>query len=100
MSDLDVRKAGADTPLVRGEGCPRFFGHAVRQDKDELRHVPSLGRTGAGVWVWVSVAPLPRDVAFNQQQLAALDSSVCLDLSEEEMADLGARIRFALAEKA
>jgi len=39
-------------------------------------------------------------VAFNQQQLAALDSSVCLDLSEEEMADLGARIRFALAEKA
>jgi hypothetical protein len=39
------------------------------------------------------LAPLPPGVPFDQQQLAALDSNVVVDLSDEEMAELAARLR-------
>jgi hypothetical protein len=38
-------------------------------------------------------------VPFDQQRSAALDARIRLDLSEEEVADLAARIRGAMAEK-
>jgi hypothetical protein len=44
------------------------------------------------------VAPLPPGVPFDQQQLAALDSNRVLDLRDDEMAELAARIRQAIDE--
>lgn len=41
---------------------------------------------------------MPPGVPFSEQQLAALNTSVCLDLGESEMAELAARIRAAIAE--
>jgi hypothetical protein len=40
--------------------------------------------------------PLPPGIPFAQQQFAALDTDLCLDLSEDELADLARRIRDAL----
>jgi hypothetical protein len=42
------------------------------------------------------LAPLPPGVSFKQQQFAALDTDLCLDLGDEELADLAERIRAAL----
>jgi hypothetical protein len=44
------------------------------------------------------VAPLPPIVPFAEQQLAALDSNRVLDLSDDEMAELAARVRQAVEE--
>jgi hypothetical protein len=44
------------------------------------------------------LAPLPRGVPFAQQQLAALDTDLGLDLGDDALDELVARIRAALAE--
>jgi len=41
---------------------------------------------------------MPPDVPFEQQQLAALNTVLCLDLSEDEFADLAERLRRAMTE--
>jgi hypothetical protein len=43
------------------------------------------------------LAPLPPGVPFEQQQLAALDTDTCLDLSDEELDELAERLRAAVA---
>jgi diadenosine tetraphosphate (Ap4A) HIT family hydrolase len=62
-------------------------------------YILSLGSQEANSHVHWHVAPLPPGVPFDQQQFAALDAKVYLDLSEYEMVDLAARIRGAIADK-
>ena len=62
----------------------------------ERLYVLSLGSAQGNRHVHWHLAPLPSGVPFDQQQLAALHTDVVVDLSEEDMADLAARIREAL----
>ena len=61
-------------------------------------YILSLGSQEANSHVHWHVAPLPSGVPFDQQQFAALDAKVYLDLSDEEMANLAARIRRGMEE--
>jgi hypothetical protein len=63
-----------------------------RSDFEGVRR--DLGDCG---W-FAPLAPLPPGVPFEEQQLAALDTDLGLDLSEEELAVLAAPIRGALDE--
>jgi diadenosine tetraphosphate (Ap4A) HIT family hydrolase len=79
----------------------RRVGEAVRQVvPTERLYILSLGSQQGNRHVHWHVAPLPPDVPFEQQQLAALDTNVCLDLSEVEFEELAARLQAALAEAA
>jgi diadenosine tetraphosphate (Ap4A) HIT family hydrolase len=64
----------------------------------ERLYVLSLGSQNGNRHVHWHVAPLPPGVPFDQQQLAALDSNHVLDLGDDEMAELAARIRQAISE--
>jgi diadenosine tetraphosphate (Ap4A) HIT family hydrolase len=76
-------------------------GEAVRRVvPTERLYILSLGSQDGNRHVHWHVAPLPPGIPFEQQQLAALGSTVCLDLTEEEMAHLAARLRTAIAEQA
>jgi diadenosine tetraphosphate (Ap4A) HIT family hydrolase len=79
----------------------RRVGEAVRQVvPTERLYILSLGSQQGNRHVHWHVAPLPPDVPFEQQQLAALDTNVCLDLSGVEFEELAARLQAALAEAA
>jgi diadenosine tetraphosphate (Ap4A) HIT family hydrolase len=74
-------------------------GRAVsRAVPTERLYVLSLGSQEGSRHVHWHLAPLPPGVPFEQQQLAALDTDLGLDLSEEELAALAERIRGALGE--
>jgi diadenosine tetraphosphate (Ap4A) HIT family hydrolase len=74
-------------------------GRAVcRAVPTERLYVLSLGSFQANAHVHWHLAPLPPGVPFEQQQLAALDTDLGLELGEDELRDLAARIRAALAE--
>lgn len=76
-------------------------GEALRRVvPTERLYVLSLGSQEGNRHVHWHLAPLPPGVPFDRQQLAALDSNLCLDLSNQEMADLAARIRAAIAKTA
>jgi hypothetical protein len=77
------------TPRGTG-GVPR------RSDRAALR--PRLGSREGNSHVHWHLAPLPRGVPFAQQQLAALDTDLGLDLGDDALDELVARIRAALAE--
>jgi hypothetical protein len=62
----------------------------------ERLYVLSLGEGNSHVH-W-HLAPLPPGVTFAQQQLAALDTDLGLDLGDDALDELVARIRAALAE--
>jgi diadenosine tetraphosphate (Ap4A) HIT family hydrolase len=64
----------------------------------ERLYVLSLGSQNGNRHVHWHVAPLAPGVPFDQQQLAALDSNRVLDLGDDEMAELAARIRQAINE--
>ena len=64
----------------------------------ERLYLLSLGSQQGNRHVHWHVAPLPPDVPFEQQQLAALNTDLCLDLSEDEFADLAERLRRAMTE--
>ena len=64
----------------------------------ERLYVLSLGSQQGNRHVHWHVAPLPPGLPFEQQQLAALDTSRCIELSPEEAEALAARIRAALAD--
>jgi ATP adenylyltransferase len=64
----------------------------------ERLYVLSLGSQEGNRHVHWHLAPLPPGVPFEEQQLAALGTDLGLDLSEEELAALAARIRGALGE--
>jgi diadenosine tetraphosphate (Ap4A) HIT family hydrolase len=72
-------------------------GEAVRRVvPTERLYVLSLGSQQGNRHVHWHVAPLPPGVPFAQQQFAALDTDLCLDLTDDELADLASRIREAL----
>lgn len=72
-------------------------GEAVcRVVPTERLYVLSLGSQQGNRHVHWHLAPLPPGVPFAQQQFAALDTDLCLDLSDEELSDLARRIREAL----
>jgi diadenosine tetraphosphate (Ap4A) HIT family hydrolase len=59
----------------------------------ERLYVLSLGSQRANSHVHWHLAPLPPGVPLEEQQLAALDTAECLDVSEAELAQLAQRIR-------
>jgi ATP adenylyltransferase len=76
-------------------------GQAVRRVvPTERLYILSLGSQDANRHVHWHIAPLPPGVPFDQQQLAALNSNLVLDLSNHEMADLAARVRRVIDESA
>jgi hypothetical protein len=64
----------------------------------ERLYVLSLGSRQGNSHVHWHLAPLPPGVPFEQQQLAALDTDLGLDLGEAELEELAGRIRAALVE--
>jgi diadenosine tetraphosphate (Ap4A) HIT family hydrolase len=62
----------------------------------ERLYVLSLGSAQGNRHVHWHLAPLPPGVPFEQQQLAALHSDLVLDVSDDELADLAARLRETL----
>jgi diadenosine tetraphosphate (Ap4A) HIT family hydrolase len=74
-------------------------GRAVsRAVPTERLYVLSLGSRQGNSHVHWHLAPLPPGVPFEQQQLAALDTDLGLDLGEAELEELAGRIRAALVE--
>jgi diadenosine tetraphosphate (Ap4A) HIT family hydrolase len=72
-------------------------GRAVsRVVPTEPLYVLSLGSAQGNSHVHWHVVPLPPGVPFEEQQLAALDTDLGFDLSEEELEELAGRIRAAL----
>jgi len=73
-------------------------GEAIRQVvPTERLYVLSLGSQQGNRHVHWHLAPAPPGLPFEQQQLAALDTNVVLDLSEGAQADLASRLRTACA---
>jgi hypothetical protein len=64
----------------------------------ERRYLLSLGSRQGNSHVLWHLARFPPGVPFEQQQLAALDTDPGLDLGEDELDELAARIRDAMAE--
>jgi diadenosine tetraphosphate (Ap4A) HIT family hydrolase len=74
------------------------IGEAVRRIvPTERLYILSLGSQQANRHVHWHIAPLPPGVVFAEQQLAALGNDV-LDMSDDELKELAARLRTALAE--
>jgi diadenosine tetraphosphate (Ap4A) HIT family hydrolase len=72
-------------------------GEAVRRTvPTERLYVLSLGSQAGNTHVHWHLAPLPPGIPFEEQQLAALDTDQGLDLTDDQLADLAARIRAAL----
>ena len=72
-------------------------GEAIRAVlPTERLYVLSLGSAQGNRHVHWHLAPLPPGVPFEQQQLAALHSDSVLDVSDDDLADLAARLREAL----
>jgi diadenosine tetraphosphate (Ap4A) HIT family hydrolase len=63
----------------------------------ERLYVLSLGSQQANRHVHWHLAPTPSGLPFEQQQLAALDSNMVLDLTQAEQAELASRLRDACA---
>ena len=61
----------------------------------ERLYVLSPGSQQGNRHVHWHLAPLPPGVPFEQQQLTALDSDVCLDLSDVELSELARKLRDA-----
>jgi diadenosine tetraphosphate (Ap4A) HIT family hydrolase len=95
------RVTGDFTPdeYARLQGVVHRVGEAIRAVvPTERLYVLSLGSNQGNAHVHWHLAPLPPGVPFEQQQLAALNTSMCLDMSEKESAVLGRRLRAALHE--
>jgi diadenosine tetraphosphate (Ap4A) HIT family hydrolase len=84
---------------VRLQEVVHRVGEAVRSAvPTERLYLLSLGSRQGNRHVHWYIAPLPPGVSFDRQQLAALDTSLCLDLSEAESEELAERIRRAVAD--
>jgi diadenosine tetraphosphate (Ap4A) HIT family hydrolase len=69
-------------------------GEAIRRAvPTERLYICSLGSQQGNRHVHWHLAPLPPDVPFEDQQLAALDRTDVLDLTDQEFGDLAARLR-------
>jgi diadenosine tetraphosphate (Ap4A) HIT family hydrolase len=74
----------------------RVGGAICRAVPTERLYVLSLGSMQANSHVHWHLVPLPPGVPFERQQLAALDTDLGLDLGENELEELAARIRAEL----
>jgi diadenosine tetraphosphate (Ap4A) HIT family hydrolase len=71
-------------------------GEAIRRVvPTERLYILSLGSQQANRHVHWHLAPAPPGLPFEQQQLAALDSNVVLDLTQSEQAELASQLRDA-----
>lgn len=66
----------------------------------ERLYILSLGSHQGNRHVHWHVAPLPPGVPFEEQQFAALDTNVCLDLSDDELSELARELRAAISASA
>ena len=66
----------------------------------ERLYILSLGSRQGNRHVHWHVAPLPPGVPFEEQQFAALETNVCLDLSDDELGELAQKLREALSSAA
>ena len=72
-------------------------GEAIRAVvPTERLYIFSLGSRQGNRHVHWHLAPLPPGVPFAEQQLAALDTELVFDLSDDELASLAARLREAV----
>jgi diadenosine tetraphosphate (Ap4A) HIT family hydrolase len=84
---------------LRLQAVVHRVGEAVRRSvPTERLYILSLGSQQGNRHVHWHVAPLPPGVPFAQQQLAALDTNLRFDLSQNEAEELADRIRRALAD--
>lgn len=75
----------------------RRVGEAVRRTvPTERLYILSLGSQQANRHVHWHVAPLPPGVPFDEQQLEALNTDLCIEMSDANSAELAARLREAL----
>jgi diadenosine tetraphosphate (Ap4A) HIT family hydrolase len=82
---------------VRLQEVVHRVGEAIRRAvPTERLYVLSLGSQQGNRHVHWHLAPLPPGVPFEEQQLAALDTDLCVELSRDEAEVLAARIREAL----
>jgi ATP adenylyltransferase len=69
-------------------------GEAIRRVvPTERLYILSLGSRQGNRHVHWHLAPLPPGVPFELQQLAALDTNVCLDLADAELTELAQKLR-------
>lgn len=74
-------------------------GEAIRRIvPTERLYILSLGSQEGNSHVHWHLAQLPPGVPFEEQQLAAIDTSEVVDLTDEDAAELARRIREALPE--
>ena len=85
-----------DEYLALQEVVHRVGEALCRVVPNERLYVLSLGSQQGNRHVHWHLAPLPPGVPFAQQQFAALDTDLCLDLGADELSDLASRIREAL----
>jgi diadenosine tetraphosphate (Ap4A) HIT family hydrolase len=84
---------------LRLQAVVHHVGEAVRRAvPTERLYLLSLGSQQGNRHVHWHVVPLPPGVPFEQQQLAALDTNLCLELSEQDAAELAERIRRAISD--
>jgi diadenosine tetraphosphate (Ap4A) HIT family hydrolase len=62
----------------------------------ERLYVLCLGSQQGNPHVHWHLAPLPPGIPFEEQQLAAVDTNVCLDLSEPQLVELVQKLRAAI----
>ena len=84
---------------LRLQAVVHRVGEAVRRSvPTERLYILSLGSQQGNRHVHWHIAPLPPDVPFAQQQLAALDTNLRLELSHHEAEELANLIRRAFAD--
>jgi diadenosine tetraphosphate (Ap4A) HIT family hydrolase len=84
---------------LRLQAVVHRVGEAVRRSvPTERLYILSLGSQQGNRHVHWHVAPLPPGVPFEQQQLAALETNLCFELSQHDAEELGDRLRRALAD--
>lgn len=86
---------------LRLQAVVHRVGEAIRSVvPTERLYVLSLGSRQGNSHVHWHLAPLPPGVPFHEQQLAALGTDVCLDLSDAELNELASNIRDAISASA
>lgn len=86
---------------LRLQALVHRVGEAIRRVvPTERLYVLSLGSRQGNRHVHWHLAPLPPGVPFDRQQLAALDTNVCLDLSDAELSELACKLRDAISASA
>jgi diadenosine tetraphosphate (Ap4A) HIT family hydrolase len=97
---IDVVRDFDEDDYVELQRIVRRVGLAICDAVEAERlYVASLGSNQGNAHVHWHLFPLPPEVPYEQQQLAALDwddGSKVLDLTDEQQAALAARIRAAL----